>query len=146
MIISISACGFKVVDKSSKNNFSIKEITTTGDKRINFKIRNNLLINSSEEIESAIYINLDTKKTKSIKEKNIKNQITKYKISLETNVELNSFKNSKVHKFSLVTEGDYLIGDNNSSTINNEKKLIDGLVEEISNQIEEEISLRLNDL
>ena len=42
--------------------------------------------------------------------------------------------------------GDFLIGDNYSSTISNEKKLIDQLVEEISEEILDKINARLNDI
>ena len=36
-------CGYKVINESERNKFSIQEIKTSGDKRINFKIKNNLL-------------------------------------------------------------------------------------------------------
>ena len=32
-------CGFKVINESERSQFSIQEIKTTGDKRINFKIK-----------------------------------------------------------------------------------------------------------
>ena len=38
LIPVLAGCGFKVVEKSSFNNFSISDIITEGDKRINFKI------------------------------------------------------------------------------------------------------------
>ena len=38
-----TSCGFKVVNKSEIYNFNIKEIITTGDKRINYKIKNKLI-------------------------------------------------------------------------------------------------------
>ena len=47
----IAGCGYKVVEISSLRNFHITEITDTGDKRINFFIKNKLLFNNSEEKE-----------------------------------------------------------------------------------------------
>ena len=79
-------CGFTVVDKSIKN-FSVKEIKTSGEKRINFKIKNNILSNVQDNQETSLLLNIDTKKIKGVKEKNIKNQITKYQITI--NVEIN---------------------------------------------------------
>ena len=35
----ISNCGYKVLNNLETNNFNIKEISTSGDKRINFKIK-----------------------------------------------------------------------------------------------------------
>ena len=80
-------CGFKVLDKSKNNNFSIQEVRTSGEMRINYKIKNNILINSKEASENQVVINLNTKKIKNIKEKNIKNEITKYEIFLISKVE-----------------------------------------------------------
>ena len=37
-----TACGFKVVKHSELKNFDIAEIITTGEKRINYKIKNKL--------------------------------------------------------------------------------------------------------
>ena len=39
----ITSCGFKVFNQNELNNFNIVKITTNGDKRINFKIKNNLV-------------------------------------------------------------------------------------------------------
>ena len=36
-------CGFKVLNVSQNNNFLIKDIIVSGDKRVNFKLKNNLL-------------------------------------------------------------------------------------------------------
>ena len=87
-ILSLTTnCGFKVLDKSEKNNFSVQEVRSSGEMRINHKIKNNILINSKDTSENQVIINLNTKKIKNIKEKNIKNEITKYQIGLTSNVE-----------------------------------------------------------
>ena len=57
-------CGFKVINESERSQFSIQEIKTTGDKRINFKIKNNLLNLSKKDNENVISLSVDTKKTK----------------------------------------------------------------------------------
>ena len=63
-------CGFKVVDNSNTNDFKIKEIKVIGDKRINYKIKNYLLLNTAKENKKVLLINLNTKKNKNRKEKN----------------------------------------------------------------------------
>ena len=128
-------CGFKVINESEKNNFSIQEIKTSGNKRISFKIKNNLLSYSTKSDQNVLLINLVTKKNKSIKEKNIKNEITKYQISLNVNVKFNLINNNKDYKINISSEGDYLVNDSYSTTLNNEKKLIDNLTENISEKI-----------
>ena len=63
-------CGFKVINKSQLNNFTIKkEIELTGDRRINFKIKNNLVINSTKNSENVLFMNINTNKIKKIKKK-----------------------------------------------------------------------------
>ena len=139
-------CGFKVIDESENNNFSIQEIKTSGDKRINFKIKNNLLNYSKKNNQNILFIDLSTKKSKKIKEKNIKNEITKYEISLNIDVRFNLINSEKNYKISLSNKGDYLVADSYSTTLNNEKKLTNDLVENVSKKIIRKINLQLNDI
>tara|TARA_B100001996_G_scaffold354354_1_gene316272 strand:+ start:306 stop:782 length:477 start_codon:yes stop_codon:yes gene_type:complete len=139
-------CGFKVLDKSKINNFHIKEIQTFGNNRINYKIKNYLLINSSKNNENILSINLRTKKNKNIKEKNIKNEITKYEVLIESNLDFISINDGNNYNIKVSSKGDYLVADNYSTTLSNEKKLVDDLIEDISQQILDEIGLKLNDI
>ena len=140
------SCGFKVIDESEKNNFSIQEIKTSGDKRINFKIKNNLLNYSKKNNQNILFIDLSTEKNKKIKEKNIKNEITKYEISLNIDVRFNLMNSETNYKISLSNKGHYLVADSYSTTLNNEKKLTNDLVENASKKIIRKINLKLNDI
>ena len=62
-------CGFKVVNKSEIYNFDINKFITSGDNRVNFKIKNNLIFNSKKSEKKLVDIYLDTKKSKEVKEK-----------------------------------------------------------------------------
>ena len=59
-----------------------------GDTRINYQIKNQLELIVSKDNVNFISINLNTKKNKSVKEKNIKNEIVKYQIEIKTNLDL----------------------------------------------------------
>ena len=144
-ILIFTSCGFKVIDQSLKNNYTIKNIVSEGDKRVNFKIKNELLINAKEDSQTVILINLNTTKTKEIKEKNIKNQVTKYQISIDTVLEI-SVLGGNDYKLNFNGTGDFLVGDNYSTTLNNEKILIESLTDNISKNIINKISLKLNDI
>ena len=139
-------CGYKVINESERNKFSIQEIKTSGDKRINFKIKNNLLNFSKKKSQNILLIDLNTKKIKNIKEKNIKNEITKYEISLNVDVEFNLIDSDENYTLNISNTGSYLVVDSYSTTLNNEKKLIDDLIENISEKILKKISLQLNDI
>ena len=142
------SCGFEVLNKSEINNIFFKEIDAFGDRKINFKIKNNLLINSKEDSKNVVVLKLNTDKLKEIKEKNIKNETTKYQITLTTSLELqiNENQNDESFKHQISVKGDYLVGDNNSITLNNEKKLTENLIEEISEDILKTITSKINDI
>tara|TARA_B100001027_G_scaffold197016_1_gene154226 strand:- start:97 stop:558 length:462 start_codon:yes stop_codon:yes gene_type:complete len=145
IVLITSGCGFKVVNIADLNNFNIAEITTDGDKRINYKIKNRLLFNSNNNEENQIVVNLFTKKNKVIKEKNIKNEITKYRLSLLVDVKFNSINKTNEGQFSVNKGGDYNVASQYSQTLNNEKKLIDLLANELADEILERLRL-VNDL
>ena len=145
ILLFITGCGFKVLDKSAINNFTIKKIESSGNSRINFKIKNNLLIETSKNSEHILSINLETNKVKSVKEKNIRNQVKKYNLLIISNVEVQDLKNSKITKFNISAEGAYAVADNYSATLTNERKTIETLTDELSEKILEKLSLKIND-
>ena len=145
LFIALSNCGFKVLD-NLESNFSIREINTSGDKRINFKIKNDLIIEYSNNSTNNLILTMNTKKTKRIKEKNIKNEITKYEVSILCSVELAFLEKNTKHKFTVSSNGDYLAANKYSTTIQNEKRLIDDLTNDLSDKIRNKINLINNDL
>lgn len=143
---ALTNCGYKVVNQSDLNNFDIIEITTTGDKRIGYKIKNKLLFNSNKDQKKALVIAIDTEKNRTIKEKNIKNEIKKYKVELNIIVKARNITNGKTINFSKSKTGDYLVAKQYSQTLKNEKKLIITLSENIADDILNELIDRSNDL
>lgn len=143
-LILLTGCGFKIIDKRELLNFNIKEISTNGDKRINFELKNKLSDYNDTNSSKVIKIELDTKKTKSIKEKNISNEITKYQIKVIVNVKLIKTDNTNNLEFTIERKGDYVVADKFSQTLNNEKKLIRNITEKISESIIGEIINKLN--
>ena len=141
----LSNCGYKVLNNVEANNFNIKEINTLGDKRINFKIKNSLVIDSTKNSKNNAILTLKTKKTKKIKEKNIKNEITKYEISLISSVKIDFLEKIQKYEFSISTTGDYLADDKYSITLQNEKRLIEDLTNDLADKIINKINLITND-
>ncbi len=139
-------CGYKIIDKTKQNNFVIADLNSTGDRRINYKLKNNLTFNMRNSSQNVLNLTLNSKKNKEVKEKNIKNQITKYKVSIVVNIKFNLVNSEKIHKIQSTKNGDYLVGNNHASTISNEKKLTDNLVETLSDDIKDKISSIINDL
>ena len=146
IIITTTSCGFKVVNKSNLNNYNIKNVVTSGDIRINYKIRNNLLINSKKENVNELNINLNTNKTKKIKEKNIKNEIVKYQVKIISKLKINLLKTGKTVNIKETVEGEYSVDKTYSTTLTNEKKLIESLTEDLSDKIQNSLNNLINDI
>tara|TARA_E500000178_G_scaffold297674_1_gene304501 strand:- start:352 stop:822 length:471 start_codon:yes stop_codon:yes gene_type:complete len=144
--IVISGCGFKVVKKTDLGSFDFTTINSTGDKRINYKIKNKILSYSKKNAEKLISINLDTVKTKTIKEKNIKNEITKYQIQIDVSLNFEEINTNKSGEINIKKTGDYSVAKQYSQTLNNEKKLIDVLQSSIIDEITIKLARGLNDL
>ena len=143
-LILLSNCGFEVVNK--KINYKISEISTAGDQRINYKLKNSLNHNINETDGELIDVKISTKKIKNIKEKNIKNEITKYEIKIDVNVILNIINEEKIKSFMITKTGDYVVASQYSQTLINERNLINLLTDEISEEIINNIIGNLNEL
>ncbi len=140
------SCGFKVADKSNINNFSIREVNTNGNNRINYKIKNYLLINTQDINSNVLSLEITTKIIKKVKEKNIKNEITKYEVALNADIKAYFIDKNVSNNFNLNVLGDYLVHSNYSTTITNEKKLVNNLTERLSKLILKKIRNSTNDL
>ena len=146
LTLVLTGCGFKVVQNSSYNNFSISDITTEGDKRINFSLKNKLSLASTESVNKLIQISLKTNKDKQVKERNIKNEITKYQIKITVIVTCTEISNGSEFEFSKSKTGDYSVSNQYSRTLSNEKKLVELLTNNIADQILDELKTKLNAL
>ena len=143
----LSSCGYKVLDKSSLANFNIIEFNSTGDNKINFFIKNKLknkITNSKEENE--IIIDLQTVKTKNIKDKNINNQITKYEITIVSTIKVNFINKNISEIIQISSSGNYDIVSSQAKTINNQDNLEKFLAEKISEKILNKLTVFINDL
>ena len=137
-------CGFQIQNKANLINFNITEITTSGEGRINFKLKNKLMLNKSFNENQNIKLNLVTKKNKTVKEKNINNEITKYNISITVQVTYNILGTTDKNEFKISKSGDFNVDSQYSQTLNNEKKLIEILTNDLSDKIFDRLILKLN--
>ena len=139
------SCGFKIINENQLRNFDIVNISSTGDNRINFLLKNNLE-DDKEKFNKKIKLFLETKKLKEIKEKNIKNEITKYSINIKVKVDYSLIGNPKKKSFIVSKNGNYNVASQYSQTINNEKNLITSLTSLIEEDIVNNLIALINDL
>ena len=145
-VLLIINCGFKVLDRSQLQNFKIESLEAQGDKKTSFLIKSTLqkYFTNNENGES-IFLVIKTDKTKTIKEKNLKNQIKKYSISLNTNISINYLDKIKNKNFTILVNGSYDVSDNHSTTISNQNNLEKNLAKKSANLIIKELILKIND-
>ena len=146
LILFTSSCGFKVVNYNELLNFQIDQINTTGNKFINYKLKNKLLKFTNNSKVKLVNIDFETKKEKTIKEKNIKNEITKYQLTIILDVKLYLVGQTETINFKIQQSGDFSAAKQYSQTLDNEKKLIDTLVERVYNKILENLINYSNEL
>ncbi len=146
VLLLISSCGFKVVNQSSLINFSISKITMVGDKRINYNLKNKILYTIKNKNNRTINIIINTKKEKTIKDKNIKNEIIKYQIKVSAIVKIKDKNYSNIKPINIEQIGNFDVANQYSQTLNNEKNLIKTLSESLANELIDEIIRRMNDL
>jgi len=139
------SCGFKIINENQLRNFDIINISSTGDNKINFLLKNNLE-DDKEKFNKKIKLFLETKKLKEIKEKNIKNEITKYSINIKVKVDYSLVGNPKKGSFIVSKNGNYNVASQYSQTINNEKNLIISLTSLIEEDIVNNLIALINDL
>ena len=148
LIFLFYSCGFKPLDYQAVKELGISEISTEGNKNINFILVNDLkqLFSDNINVKKQIKIDIDTKEEKRIREKNKKNEITKYEISIKTKLSISSDKDNLNFSIDLEKKGEYQVDQKNIKTIQNEKKARKDIVSSLSNEIFEQILLKLNDL
>ncbi len=138
LIFFISNCGFKIVNNENLYNFSVTDINVSGDKKIGFNIKSDLLRNKNdnEKVELEISIN----KSKEIKEKNLGNEVTKYEILINVKIDYKIVSKDKNGTFTISKKGNYVVQDQYSETLIQERNLIDNLSDKIVGEIQENLS------
>jgi len=141
-----TGCGYKVIDRSKFGNFGIAEMNTSGETRINYKIKNKLFFNAEKNNNNLIILDLESKKTRKIEEKNDKNEITKYRIFIKVDVSFRKITDTETSSFIVRKNGIYNVGNKYSQTLSNEKKLTEILTNDVVDEIFDELSIKLNDI
>ncbi len=140
LTLMLIGCGYKVIDKNQGSLYKITEITFSGEKKINHKIKNKLLFSSSKTSKNEFIIQLNSKKIRSIKEKNINNEVIKYNLKITSKIIYNILGSTNKGSFEVQRTGDYKVSNQRINTLNNEKKLSESLTEQIFKQISAQLN------
>ena len=144
-LLMITACGYNVIDQNYSKKINIVETNITGDKRIAYLIRNKFFKNDKVN-DKSVKLDLVIKKIKQIEEKNINNEITKYKVIISVNVNFYLIKDNKSDEFLISKDGIFNVSERYSDTLNSEKTLIKNIVNSISDKIIKTLITKIDEL
>ena len=144
LYIFLSGCGFKPLTMNNVNNISLINLEMTGNKIINFRVGNYLkqTLNYNKNNPNKIIVEINSKKERSIKEKNDKNEITKYNLIIISEVKVNVLENNTNFSFTLKKLNEYKVDSQYSITIQNEKKATNELLNVLAQDITKNIVLK----
>ena len=146
MLILFNQCGFKIID-TSLSTLKIEKLEIEGYNKVNFLIKNNLLNKNRSSVGTVpIVLQIETNRKKEIFEKNIRNEITKYKIILDTKVKIKRSTQEKLSEFMISSNGDYRVETSSIQTAKNIINLEKKLSSEISKKIQQKLFYLNNDL
>ena len=141
-ICLLTGCGFKLANM--EKNYNISQIIINGDNKINYKLKNKILISSKKNNPNLVKLEIKTKLIKTIAEKNISNQINKYNINVIADVNYKLQNNGTEGYFSISKNSDYNVSTKYSETLNKEKSVINSLIN--NNELKKMLTLSFSDI
>ena len=139
VLLFLSSCGFKSLVKENPINLNIENfITQKGDKKLGKIIRSEVILYSSKEAKKNIDIILEIDKQKQIREKNLKNRVTKYNLTLNVAVFV---KGDFEDKFTFNKTSSTTVTASSFNNFLNEERVYTNLSKRIADEIKNMLAL-----
>ena len=139
VLLFLSSCGFKSLVKENPINLNIENfITQKGDKKLGKIIRSEVILYSSKEAKKNIDIILEIDKQKEIREKNLKNRVTKYNLTLNVAVFI---KGDFEDKFTFNKSSSTTVTASSFNNFLNEERVYANLSKRIADEIKNMLAL-----
>ena len=119
LLLLIQGCSYELINSPNKEKIFVQTINVNGDTRSAFIIKKSVMRKSNKESKNRIEMDIDLSEKVSIVEKNIQNQVTKYKINLVAKVSVNDLKSDRDYSKNYSSEKMYDVGDKYSITLEN---------------------------
>ena len=125
-------CGFQPILNEENQKFSISQFNLEGNKRLGGLLKNNLIV--IKKNKNSLVLDIKSEKKTVIANKSQTGKILSYSLTL--NFEINASKNQNIIYSKVFTKTqNYNAADVHSGTLNNEKKLVEILIESIANEL-----------
>ena len=134
LLFFISGCGYNPIFSNKNSNFSIYELTTSGNSKLNKIINNKLNNYKGSDNQKKFSLTIETYLNKKVASKDTKGNPKTYRINLKSNVSIkDSDDNLKEKLFSKSV--DYNNRSNKSELKRYENETLHNLAEKISDEI-----------
>ena len=128
----IWGCGYQPILNDENQKFSISQFNLEGNKRLGGLLKNNLIV--IKKNKNSLVLDIKSEKKTVIANKSQTGKILSYSLTL--NFEINASKNQNIIYSKVFTKTqNYNAADLHSGTLNNEKKLVEILIESIANEL-----------
>ena len=139
-VISINlllSCGYQPILNKENQNFSITKFNLEGNKRIGGLLKNNLI--SVKKAANLIELDIKSEKRTAVSNKSQSGKILTYSITLTFEIAASENKNVLFTKVFTKSQN-YSASDVHSDTLNNEKKVIESLIDSIASELQIELN------
>ena len=139
-VISINlllSCGYQPILNKENQNFSIAKFNLEGNKRIGGLLKNNLI--SAKKAANLIELDIKSEKKTAVSNKSQSGKILAYSITLTFEIAASENKNVLFTKVFTKSQN-YSASDVHSDTLNNEKKVVESLIESIASELQIELN------
>ena len=128
----ILSCGYQPILNKDSQRFSIAEFNFEGNKRLGCLLKNNLIIPKGNE--NSLILNVESQKKTAVSNKSQTGKVLTYALTLNFEITAKRENNILFSKIYTKTQN-YAAADVHSDTLNNEKKLVEILIESIANEL-----------
>ena len=95
--IFLVSCGYKKINQKDTPIIYIKTLEYTGDKRLGYLIKNQVLLTSQKNAKNNLEINLSLDKNKTPKDKNEAGKIIKFTVALNADLTIKNLEDISHH-------------------------------------------------
>ena len=134
IIISLNSCGYKKMNTESVKLFTLDNLYITGEKSLNFIIKNKLSLYTNNKSQSLLDIKIKLFKERGVKEKKSNNQVNKYSISLNFSASVIEKNTGVKFNFNKTNTSDFIREPTVINTKKNEEYKLKILAEQITEE------------
>ena len=128
----ILGCGYQPILNEENQKFSISQFNLEGNKRLGGLLKNNLIV--VKKNKNSLVLDIKSEKKTVVANKSQTGKVLSYALTL--NFEISASKNKDIIYSKVFTKTqNYNAADVHSGTLNNEKKLVETLIESIANDL-----------